>query len=176
MVLQHAVRYHKARDWICLQDQTTLTYQSLLAHCKQLEARGKQYQHTQAQGRAHLTSTTATSSNGHSIHANIQSNSKQACSRCGYSHPQSCPAFNCKCYNCQNTGRFTALCRIPHTDRQPTSPNMHSKSRGRFCSYRRSSMSPRGRQTHRSSSHNSQYISHSCSLSQDHKRRRSPIT
>ena len=39
MVLQHAVKDHEARDWICMQDQTTLTYQSLLAHCKQLEAR-----------------------------------------------------------------------------------------------------------------------------------------
>ena len=38
MVLQHAVKYHKARDWICLQDQSTLMYQSLLAHCRQLEA------------------------------------------------------------------------------------------------------------------------------------------
>ena len=38
MALQHAVKYHEARDWICLQDQDTLTYQSLLTHCKQLEA------------------------------------------------------------------------------------------------------------------------------------------
>ena len=39
MALQYAVKYHEARDWICLQDQDTLTYQSLLAHCIQLEAR-----------------------------------------------------------------------------------------------------------------------------------------
>ena len=32
MVLQYAFKYHEARDWICLQDQSTLTYQSLLAH------------------------------------------------------------------------------------------------------------------------------------------------
>ena len=38
MLLQHAVKYHKARYWICLQDQRTLSYQSLLAHRKQLEA------------------------------------------------------------------------------------------------------------------------------------------
>ena len=30
MLLQHAVKYHKARDWIRLQDQTLLTYTSLL--------------------------------------------------------------------------------------------------------------------------------------------------
>ena len=26
MLLQHAVRFHEARDWICLQDQNQLTY------------------------------------------------------------------------------------------------------------------------------------------------------
>ena len=54
MVLQHAIKYHEARDWIHLQDQTTLMYQSLLAHCKQLKARCEQFQQAQAQGRAHL--------------------------------------------------------------------------------------------------------------------------
>ena len=38
MVLQHAVKYHGARDWIRLQDQSQLTYQALLSHCKILEA------------------------------------------------------------------------------------------------------------------------------------------
>ena len=54
MVLQHTVKYHEARDWIHLLDQTTLTYQSLLAHCKQLEARCEQFKQAQTQGRAHL--------------------------------------------------------------------------------------------------------------------------
>ena len=39
MVLQHAVKYNEVQDWICLQDQSTLTYQSLLNYCTQLEAR-----------------------------------------------------------------------------------------------------------------------------------------
>ena len=82
MVLQHAVKFHAARDWICLQDQTTL-----LAHCKQLEARCVQYQQAQAQGRVHLISITAASSSSPSIQANIQSNSQQPCSRFGYSTP-----------------------------------------------------------------------------------------
>ena len=34
MVLQYAVKYHKARDWIRQQDQSQLTYQALLSHCK----------------------------------------------------------------------------------------------------------------------------------------------
>ena len=37
MLLQHAVRFHEARDWICLQDQGQLTYASLLQYCKTLE-------------------------------------------------------------------------------------------------------------------------------------------
>ena len=37
MVLQHAVQYHEARDWIHQQDQSQLTCQSLLSHCKLLE-------------------------------------------------------------------------------------------------------------------------------------------
>ena len=43
MVLQHAIKYHEARDWIHLLDQITLTYQSLLGHCKQLKARCEQF-------------------------------------------------------------------------------------------------------------------------------------
>ena len=37
MLLQHAIKFHEARDWIRLQDPATLTYQSLLNHCKLLE-------------------------------------------------------------------------------------------------------------------------------------------
>ena len=43
-ILQHAVKYHEVRDWIFLQNQDTLTYQSLLNYCTQLEARCEQYQ------------------------------------------------------------------------------------------------------------------------------------
>ena len=77
MVLQHAVKYHEARDWICFQDQSTLMYQSLLAHCPQLEARCEQFQQAKAQGRPHLTSMASASASKSSIHANIQSNTKQ---------------------------------------------------------------------------------------------------
>ena len=131
MVLQHAIKYHKARDWICLQDQTTLTYHSLLAHCKQLKARCEQFQQAQAQGRAHLTTITSASYVKSSIHADIQSNTKQPCSRCSYSHLHgSCSTFNHECYNCHNTGHFTALCRRPCTNRHPVNiPNKHRVQR-----------------------------------------------
>ena len=61
MILQHAVKYHEALEWICLQGQDTLTYQSLLIYCTQLEARCKQYQQAEVQGRAQLTTNTAAS-------------------------------------------------------------------------------------------------------------------
>ena len=81
MVLQHAVKYHKVRYWICLEDQSILSYQSLLAHCQQLEACCEQFQQAQAQGRAHLTSITLTSANHPLLHTNAQSTTTcQLCS------------------------------------------------------------------------------------------------
>ena len=68
MLLTHAVKYHKARDWIRLQDQSTLTYQTLLNHCKLLEQRCEQFQKAQMKGRAELTTITAASFVTSSIH------------------------------------------------------------------------------------------------------------
>ena len=128
MVLQHAVKYHEARDWIHLQDQSTLMYQSFLAHCRQLEARCKQFQQAQVQGRAHLTSIASASTSNSSIHANLQPNTKQLCNRCGYNHSSGhCPAFNRKCFNCSNTGHFTALCRKPCSTRGPVTPQFRCR-------------------------------------------------
>ena len=110
MVLQHAVKYHEACNWIRLQDQFALTYQSLLNYCTQLEARCNQFKQAQVQGRAQLASITLASVS-HSLP--IQSATTQiTCKRCGYRHPHTnCPAFNKECYNCHNKGHFTALCR-----------------------------------------------------------------
>ena len=47
MLLQHAVKYHEAHDWICFQDQDTLTVQSLLNNCTQLEGRCEQFKQAQ---------------------------------------------------------------------------------------------------------------------------------
>ena len=68
MLLQHAVKYHKARDWIRLQDQTQLTYTSLLQHCKLLEQHCEQFQKAQARGRAELTTLSAATATTSSIH------------------------------------------------------------------------------------------------------------
>ena len=61
MLLIHAVKYHEARDWVRLQDQSKLTYQMLLNHCKLLEQRCDQFQKAQMKGRAQLTTITAAS-------------------------------------------------------------------------------------------------------------------
>ena len=37
MLLQHAIKFHEAQDWIQLHDPATLTYQTHLNHCKLLE-------------------------------------------------------------------------------------------------------------------------------------------
>ena len=68
IILQHVVKYHEARDWICLQNQNTLTYQSLLTHCEQLEQHCKQFQKAKAHGRAELTRLFAASATTYSLH------------------------------------------------------------------------------------------------------------
>ena len=130
MVLQHAVKYHEACNWIQLQDQDALTYQSCLNYCTQLEARCDQFKQAQAQGRVQLASITLASATPSSLH--MQSATSQiTCKRFGYTHPHaSCPTFNKECYNCHNKGHFTALCRKPKTNRQPNTLGI-SSSRGR---------------------------------------------
>ena len=68
MLLQHAVRFYEARDWIHLQDQNQLTYASLLQHCKTLEQRCEQYQKAQIKGRAELTTLSAETATASSVH------------------------------------------------------------------------------------------------------------
>ena len=65
IVLQHAVKYHEARDWIRQQAQSQLTYQALLSHCKMLEAHCKQYQKAKERGHADLASITVATSSLH---------------------------------------------------------------------------------------------------------------
>ena len=111
MLLQHAVKYHKARDWIRLQDQTQLTYTSLLQHCKLLEQCCEQFQKAQARGRAELTTLSAVTATTSSIHQDVISINHQ-CGKCGHKHPRgNCPAAGKECYNCHGTGHYTALCK-----------------------------------------------------------------
>ena len=96
MLLAHAIKYHEARDWIRLQNQSNLTYQSLLAHCKLLEQRCEQYQKAQLRGRAELTTITAAASVTSPVHQDtVTTHRKSNCTRCGYSHPKgSCFVLN----------------------------------------------------------------------------------
>ena len=136
MLLQHAIRYHEACDWIRLQDPAALTYKSLLNHCKQLEQHCKQFQKAQLKGRAELTSlrvaSTRTSIHQDSIstHPNLTN-----CYRCGYSHTnRDCPARGQRCYHCNNLGHFSHLCKSRYTNshryntRRPSNRRHSSRS------------------------------------------------
>ena len=50
MLLQHAIKYHKARDMIHLQNEQNNTYQSLLSHYKLLKSRCEQFQKAEVKG------------------------------------------------------------------------------------------------------------------------------
>ena len=181
MLLAHAIRYHEARDWIRLQDQSTLTYQLLLNPCKLLEQRCEQYQKAQLRGRAELTTITAASSVTSSVHQDTVTTHtrKSNCTRCGYSHPKgNCPSSGQQCYNCSGIGHYTALCKKPRTHKHYTCPSRPT-SRRPSCRYssksatRGNSRSPRRDMPYRSPSrspHHKQYRSHQCYS----RKRRSP--
>ena len=179
MLLAHAIKYHKARDWIRLQNQSTLTYQSLLAHCKLLQQRCEQFQKAQLKGRAELTTITVAASVTSSVHQDtLTTHKKSNCTRCGYNHPKgSCPASGQQCYNCSRFGHYTALCKKPRTPKQYNHPSRPT-SRRPSCRYssrpmtRGNSRSPNKGRSYRSPSrspHCKQYRSPQCS-----SRKRSP--
>ena len=134
MLLQHAIKYHKACDWIRLQDPATLTYKTLLHHCKLLEQRCKQFRKAQQKGQAELTTLTTASTTQTSLHQDaitIQYN----CYRCGYKHQKNnCPATGQRCHKCNAIGHFTTLCR--------TQTHSHGQSRHHYRRPRHGSRSP----------------------------------
>ena len=180
MLLVHAIKYHETRDWIRLQNQSTLTYQSPLAHCKLLEQRCEQFQKAQLRGRAELTTITAAASVTSSMHQDtVTMHKKSNCTRCGYNHPKgSCPASRQQCYNCSRFGHYTALCKKPRTPKQYNHPNRPTSRRPshRYSSRpatRGSSRSPSRGRSYRSPSrspHSKQYRSPQCNS----RKRRSP--
>ena len=111
MLLQHAMKFHEACDWIQLQDPATLTYQTLINHCKLLEQCCKQFQKAQQKGRAELTSLATASATSSSVHQDSIT-AHHRCYRCGYSHQRNnCPATGLRCHQCNGIGHFSALCR-----------------------------------------------------------------
>ena len=108
MVLQHAVKYHEAGDWIRQQDQSQLMYQTFLSHCTMLEACCEHDQKAKERGCTDLASITAATS---SLHIDAMTKS-QTCYVCGYSHPKAkCPAKGQQCYACSGFNHYTALCQ-----------------------------------------------------------------
>ena len=153
MLLQHAIRYHKACDWIRQQDPATLTYKSLLQHCKTLEQRCEHFIKAQQKGRAELTSL-GTANTINTMHQDAISThpSHNTCYRCGYSHlNRECPALGQRCHNCNGLNHFTALCKSRHTN----SYNYNRHSRYSRREHHRSKHSNRSRDSSRSSSRSS---------------------
>ena len=86
MLLQHAIKYHEAHNWIGLQDPATITYQTLLHHCKLLKQRCEQFRKAQQKGRAELTTLRRATATQSSIHQDaITVNT--TCHQCRHSHP-----------------------------------------------------------------------------------------
>ena len=166
MLLQHTIKYHEARNWIRLQDPTTLTYKTLLQHCKQLEQRCEQFKKARLKGRAELTTLANASVTQTSIHqdAITKHSSYNSCYRCGYSHVnRDCPARGQRCFKCNRLGHFSHLCKARNT-------NSHTNS------YRHDTRRPSyRRQNSRSSSRSSSRSPSRSSTHQRHPRRhRSP--
>ena len=114
MLLQHAIRYHEARDWIRQQDPTTLTYKSLLQHCKTLEQRCEHFIKAQQKGRAELTSL-GTANTTNTIHQDAITThpSHNTCYRCSYNHPnRECPAIGQKMPQLQRPKSFHSPLQI----------------------------------------------------------------
>ena len=167
MLLQHTVKFHEARDWIRLQDPATLTYQSLLNHCKSLEQWCMQFQKVQQKGRAELTTITATSVNNSSIQVDSTTThpNQTTCHWCGYSHLRNnCPAIGEKCHNCNSIGHFSALCRT-RTHRYDHRQSRHYQRRPNNCRWSsRSSSRNSSASTSRGRHSKSPRRCHTCSL------------
>ena len=87
MLLQHAVKFHDARDWIRHQDQGQLAYTMLLQHCKTLEQCCKHFQNTQLKGHPELTTLSAAIATAPSVHWGTITTNKAQYMKCGYKHP-----------------------------------------------------------------------------------------
>ena len=149
MLLQHAIRYHEACDWI-RQDPATLAYKTLLQHCKHLEQCCEDFQKAQQKGRAELTSLgTAVTTN--TIHQDAITThlNHNTCYRCGYRHTnRECPAIRQRCHDCNGMNHFTALCK---SRRQY---NRHSRYSHRESYKSRHSSRSSSRSSSRNRSHN----------------------
>ena len=164
MLLQHAIKYHEARDWIRLQDPTTLTYKALLQHCKQLEQCCDHFRKAQQKGRGELTTLANASVTHTSIHqdAITSHSSHNSCYRCGYSHVnRDCPAIGQRCFKCNRVGHFSHLCKARNTNnhtnshRYDTRRSSHRTRSSRSRHNSRSSSRSSSRSPARSSTHHS---------------------
>ena len=82
MVLQYAVQYHKAQDWICQQDQSQITYQALLSQCQLLESCCEMFQKAKEKDHGEVISLSALTSLVSSTHQDAL----LAIPKCAYCH------------------------------------------------------------------------------------------
>ena len=156
MLPQYTVKFHKARDWIRLQDQSQLTYTTLLQHCKTFEQNHEQFQKAQIKGHAELTTLSAATAAASSVYQDTITTHSTQCMKCGYKNPQgNCPATGKECYNCHGTGHYTTLCRCLRYTKNARDRHSWSHQR-RPSSHRQSSHSSRRHRQfhHRSTYHN----------------------
>ena len=129
MLVQHTVCFHEARDWICKQDQSELTYQSLLSHCKLLESRCKQYQKTRQRGRADLMSISAVTASASSIHTDTLTTDAWLQYIQLYAAPNKCPTYGQQCYTCSGLNHYTALLWAEKQETQAVSQHSVMRSK-----------------------------------------------
>ena len=129
MVLQHPVRYHEARDWIRHQDQSQLTCQALLSHCKMLKSQCEQFQKAKERGSCQFSLYYC-----HYIILTygypMSISPKYHCKKCGYSlssTPSVQPKVNSAIHVLDTiTSQHCASREV--TDRQPSRPHEEATS------------------------------------------------
>ena len=119
MLLQHAVKFHMARDWLWLQDQSQLTYKSLVQHYRTLEQCCEQYQKAQLKGHAELTTLFAATATSSLVHQDVITSSHTQCTKFRYKHLwDKYPATRQRMLQLSQNRTLHSLCRC--LDKQKT--------------------------------------------------------
>ena len=160
MVMQHAVQYHEARDWICLQDQSQLTYQSVVSSIRR-SRRGDELtswplmqqppQHLLYMPIPYLPMLTAT---------NVATPT-----------PNKCPARGWTCYACSGLNHYTALCKWKKTQWPSCNTAQRDDKSPRGARSHKQARSPGKNRSRHRGCHSSQSLSRqSCHYSPSHSK------
>ena len=111
-----------ARDWIRLQNQSQLTYTTLLQHSKILEQCCEQFQKAQLKGCAELTTLSVATATASSVHQDTITTHNAQCMKCGYKTPL-------RQLPCDRQGMLKLAWNRPLYN-SPQVPKIHQKSQG----------------------------------------------